>query len=252
MHTSRDSAKLKLMLSRHHNYNPKFLHHQKSISAALLREVVFGMEDGMVSTLGAITGIAFGTGDQFTILLAGFVVVSVESISMGVGSYLSNKSENAMQKRILDEERQEIKLFLKEETEELVDMYIKDGWTKKTAETMANEAAKNPDLMLKEMAYRELGVSPIQEENPIKNALYMGVSYIVGGIVPLLSYLFLEIDTAIITSISTTLFALFILGAATTKYTKRNWLKAGAEMLILASIASAIGFGVAKLANMLG
>lgn len=61
--------------------------------ANAIREVVFGLEDGMVSTMGVITGIASGTQDRFTIILAGLVIVSVESLAMAAGTYLSNKTE---------------------------------------------------------------------------------------------------------------------------------------------------------------
>jgi len=57
-----------------------------------IREVIFGMEDGLVSTLGVITGIAAGTENSFIVVLTGFVVVCVESLSMAAGTYLSSKS----------------------------------------------------------------------------------------------------------------------------------------------------------------
>ena len=88
-----------------HNFNKDFIHHKKSSVASVLSEVVFGVEDGMVSTLGSITGIAIGSGNHSTVLLAGIVIVSVESISMGIGSYLSNKSEEEMNERKIKEEK---------------------------------------------------------------------------------------------------------------------------------------------------
>jgi predicted membrane protein (TIGR00267 family) len=65
----------------------------KVLNSSSLREIIFGLEDGMVSTMGVITGIAGGTHDSFTIILAGLVIVSVESLSMAAGTYLSNKTE---------------------------------------------------------------------------------------------------------------------------------------------------------------
>ncbi len=234
----------------HYKRNPQYLHHNNTISSSLLKEVVFGMEDGMVSTMGAITGIAIGTSDQFVIILAGFVIISVESVSMAVGSYLSNKSEQAMDNRILEEEKEEIEMYPEEEKEELIEMYIKDGWPQKLSVEMAEVASKNKDLMLKEMAYRELNLHPDSQENPLKNAVYMGVSYVIGGSIPVAPYLLFNLTTGILTSVSITLIALFILGAVTSKFTKRNWIKSGLEMLILASVAAGIGFAIAKLANL--
>lgn len=71
------------------------INHQSMIRKILpfLREIVFGLEDGMVSTLGAITGIAGATGNKSLVIISGLVIVAVESLSMAAGTYLSNKSE---------------------------------------------------------------------------------------------------------------------------------------------------------------
>ena len=56
-----------------------------------MREIVFGLEDSLVSTMGAITGIAVGTGSQYIVILSGFVILAAEATSMAAGSYLSTK-----------------------------------------------------------------------------------------------------------------------------------------------------------------
>lgn len=232
------------------NYNPTYLHHKKNGSSSTLRELVFGMEDGMVSTMGAITGIAIGSGDHFIVVLSGVVIIAVESISMGVGSYLSNKSERAMEERILAEEKQEIADMPKEEAEELVGLLTADGWSQEIAEKMAEEAEKKPALMLREMAYRELNVIPHKEENPLKNGFVMLGSYIVGGLVPLLPYFLLPDPIKTIPlSISVTLVGLFALGAYTTKFSLRSWWKGGLEMLALAGLAGFVGYLVGHYAT---
>lgn len=57
-----------------------------------LREIIFGLEDGTVSTLGVVVGIAAGTNDRYIVILSGLVVIFVESLSMAAGTFLSNKS----------------------------------------------------------------------------------------------------------------------------------------------------------------
>lgn len=230
------------MIPRH----PEYIHHQKPEIGATVREVVFGMEDGMVSTLGAITGIAAGVNNQSFVILSGCVIVAVESISMAVGSYLSSKSERAIDERKLHEEKMELKKYPKEERQELADMYAADGWPKPLAEEMAAEASKHPELFLQEMAYRELKIIPEKMENPLKNAFAMGISYIVGGLVPLLSYIFLPFSVAIPHSIAITLSGLFLLGAGTTVFSRRAWWKAGLEMLLLAAAAAGVGYAVGR------
>ena len=227
----------------HPHNNPKFIHHQRPGIAESIREVVFGMEDGMVSTMGAITGIAIGSENHFIVVLAGIVIVSVESISMGVGSYLSNKSEREVDERMLSEEQQEIREYPKEEKKELFEFFVRDGWPARLAAKMAAHAGSDKQLMLREMAYRELHVSPHNLGSPAKNGVLMWGSYVIGGLIPLLPYLLIAtVVAAIPISISITLIGLFLLGAGTTRYTNRTWWKAGIEMFLFAGFAALIGY----------
>lgn len=231
--------------------NPDYIHHQDSKIVSSIREIVFGMEDGMVSTLGAVTGIAVGSQDHFTVLLSGMVIIAVESISMGIGSYISNMSEVDIIKRKLYEEKQEIKDFPKEEKQELRDIYIRDGWPKDLASQMAQVASKDKKLMLNEMAHHELGIFMHKKDHSLRNGLFMFFAYIVGGLVPLFAYFFLPINLAIKISIGITLIGLFTLGASTTRYTKNNWFRMGARVLILGGIALLVGYLIGKFASFL-
>lgn len=230
-------------------YRKDFIHHKDSKFSQGIREIVFGAEDGMVSTLGALTGIAIGTSSHFTVILVGLVIVAVESTGMSVGSFLSNKSVKEINQRKLDEEREEIKKFPLEEKRELVELFRIDGWPNQLANQMAEATSQDSELMLKEMAYRELDITPDKQDSPIINAFFMFFSYIVGGMIPVVPYFFLPISSAIIVSTIITLAGLFGLGVFTTKFTKRNWIKAGLEMLVLASVAALIGYVVGRVAE---
>lgn len=234
-----------------HQYNSDYIHHQKGLSSALIRELVFGMEDGMVSTLGAITGIVTSTQNHFFVILSGSVIISVESISMAVGSYLSNKSEQAIDERIIEEEREEIQKYPDEEKKEMADLFIKDGWSSQLAIIMAEETGKNKNLMLKEMAYRELKLIPENHESAVKKAVIMGTSYVAGGLVPLTPFFFFSVNIALLVSIFCTVSSLFLLGMYTTQYSKRRWWKAGLEMMGLATAAALVGYGVGQVVNFL-
>lgn len=229
-----------------HN-RPDFIHHQKkNVNVPIIREAIFGMQDGMVSTFGTITGIAAAIPDPFTIILAGSIIIAVESISMGVGSFISSKSEKEIDERKLQEERIELHEQPEAEKIELEEMFVSDGWPKKLAKSMALEASKNKDLFLQEMAYRELKLIPDNDTSPGKNGIAMLFSYILGGFVPLTAYFLLPVKTAIPISIIVTLIGLFLVGAWTTKYSKRSWWKAGLEMLMLAGIAGFVGYYIGQ------
>lgn len=217
-----------------------YIHHYQSSFADVLKEIVFGMEDGMVSTLGSITGIAIGSGNISIVLLAGVVIISVEAISMGIGSYVSNVSEEEMHARMIAEEKQELKDFAQAEEEELKEIYIENGWPAELSAQMAQTAAKNGDLFLHEMIVHELKV-PNTESVSAKGAMFMFFAYILGGLVPLSSYFFAPLGTAIPLSIGITLVGLFLLGMATTKFTKAPKAKSGIRMLLMGGAALVIG-----------
>jgi predicted membrane protein (TIGR00267 family) len=217
--------------------------------SSFVREVVFGVEDGMVSTLGAVSGIAVGSQDKYTILLAGIVIVAVESISMGIGSYVSNRSVKEVEEKELTEEKEKHKNLPGEEKKAVYQMFIRDGWVKSLALKMARYAGLNKKLMLKEHQYRELGIFPYQKTRPLRNALLMFVSYIVGGLFPLVSYFLLPISVAIYSSVLATLTGLFLLGVITTFYTKVKPIRAGLRLMVMGSIAFGVGFLVGKVAR---
>jgi vacuolar iron transporter family protein len=217
-------------------------------TSATIREVVFGVEDGMVSTLGAITGIAIGSQDLFTVILAGVVIIAVESISMGIGSYLSNRTEQDVNHRQLEAIRDVIHTNPQKKNSELERLFIRDGWTTELANQMAERTLQDTKLMVKELAFRDLNISDNSSVIPFKNAIYMYFSYIVGGIIPLFAYFYLPVTRAMPVSIVVTLLSLFLLGVATTKFTKEYWLKAGARILIFGAIALIAGYIVGELA----
>lgn len=235
----------------HLPHHKEYIHHQDHRVSSRVREVVFGMEDGMVSTMGAITGIAAATRDPFIVLLSGFVIIAVESISMGVGSYLSSKSEKEVKLKKISEERGEIAQYPDAEAKELYELYIKNGWSEDLAKKMVKEASKKHGLFLNEMACHELKIIPDSLEEPLENAFFMGISYVIGGAIPLVAYLFLPVPFALMVSIPLTMVGIFILGVFTTKFTGRRWWKAGMEMFLLAAAAALVGYGVGRIADML-
>lgn len=213
---------------------------------SIVKEIVFGVEDGIVSTLGAMTGIAVGSQDKYTVLLAGVVIIAVESISMGIGSYVSNRSSKEISEKIIDEEKENLRSFPKQESKELYSMLIRDGWNKKLSYLMTKYASSHKKLMLKEHQYRELGIFPYSNRNPITNALFMFFSYIIGGLTPLVSYFFLPVSKAIYLSVFFSLTGLFVLGVFTTLFTQVKPVKAGLRLLFMGGFAFLIGLIVGE------
>ena len=227
----------------------KYQHHRNTSIGSTVREVVFGMEDGMVSTLGAITGIAIGSQDHYTVILSGTVIIAVESISMSIGSYISKRSEYEVNQRRIEEEKEEIADFPEQEKQELLQMFIRDGWPSDLALKMSETASKDKNLMLKEMTHRELLITDESPSDAIRKSIFMFFSYIIGGLFPLAAYFILPIQNAMPISVLITLIGLFSIGVVTTKYSKISWLRAGGRVLVLGIIALAVGFLLGELVS---
>ena len=214
-----------------------------------LRDAVFGTQDGLISTLGALTGIAAGTHDPNAVVVAGFVIIVVESLSMSAGSYLSSKSQRQYLERLLREEEEEIARDPEGERQEIYEMYRVRGYTDPEIEIIARQLLSDKRLLLEDMAHKELGICPGSLEEPLGNAVVMGVSYGFGGLVPVVPYLLLPFHTAAGVSVTGTLVALFLFGGLKGRLVKQSWWRSGLEMLLIAGCAAVAGFLIGRLVD---
>ncbi len=214
---------------------------------ASLREIVFGLEDGMVSTLGAITGIGIGSNNHYVIILSGLVIISVESVSMAVGAYLANRSVIEVEKREIKQEKEEVNSKPRQERHELEHIYRQLGWPAKLATDMAQVASKNKKLFLEEMISHELRLPLRPKDHSLLSAFFMFISYILGGLIPLFPYFFWSNYLAMFLSIIFTMLGLFMLGIWTTRITGQSWWKVGMRMILLGGVAIIIGWLVGRL-----
>jgi VIT1/CCC1 family predicted Fe2+/Mn2+ transporter len=214
-----------------------------------IREAVFGVQDGLVSTLGALTGIAAGTQQREPVVIAGLVIIVVESLSMAAGSYLSSKSQREYLERLLREEEEEIAKDPEGERAELWEMYRQRGYTDEEIPIIVNRLMSHPKLLLEDMAHKELGIVPTQMEKPLSNALVMGTAYVAGGLVPVLPYILLPLASAMPVSIGGTVIVLFIFGGLKGRLVRQSWWRSGLEMLAVAGLAAVAGFVVGRFAH---
>jgi len=215
-----------------------------------LRDAVFGTQDGLISTLGAVTGIAVGIQSGEAVVISGLVIIGVESLSMAAGSYLSAKSQRQYLERLLREEEQAILKDPEGERRELWAMYRARGYTDQEIAIMVNRLMSDKRLLLEDMAHKELGICPAALEEPVGNALVMGASYIVGGFVPLIPYFALSLPMAVPVSIAGTLIALFGFGGLKGRLVGLTWWRSGLEMLGIAGLAAFAGYMIGRLANL--
>lgn len=212
-----------------------------------IREVVFGLEDGLVSTMGAVAGIAAGTESAHIVVLSGLVIVAVEALSMAAGSYLSNKSHSEMLQKKIDDEREEIETKPEEETEELRVLYRQRGFSEEEIAILVRRVTADKDLWLEEMMAKELRIGGGDLDEARGGALVMGVAYVLGGAVPVLPYMLIPLAYAVPVSIVATIAALFLIGAAKGSITGLSRWRSGLEMMLVASAAALLGTLIGKL-----
>jgi VIT1/CCC1 family predicted Fe2+/Mn2+ transporter len=214
------------------------LEHQRRI-----REVVFGAQDGVLTTLGIVTGIGSATTDKATILLTGFLALLVGAISMGVGEYLGNKAEREVVQNAIDFEQQEMLDQPEAEFAEQLAYYRMKGFTDSEAQTIVERLAKNPDIWLHEMVRDEFGIDVRegQAASPA-SAFGMGASFALGAAVPILPHVFASASVAVWLSLVLATALLFSIGVFAGKLGGRNPLVKGCEIVFFGAVVFALSY----------
>lgn len=216
-----------------------------------IRELIFGLEDSLVSTLGVVVGVGAGTRDARVVMLSGIVLVIVEALSMAAGSFVSSKSHKQMLLQAIAEEEHEIETEPEREKEELRGMYKTRGFSDDEIEILVRRVTSDKKLWLEEMIAKELKIGGMDLEEPNKNAVVMFLSYIAGGVVPVLPFAFLPVPSAMIVASVVTIIALFAVGFAKGRALEHDGIKSGVEMVLISASAALIGYGIGKGAGML-
>jgi VIT1/CCC1 family predicted Fe2+/Mn2+ transporter len=217
-----------------------------------VRDMIFGANDGLVSTLAFVAGVVGAITDPSIVLLSGVAELFAGTISMAVGSYQSSKSEL----EVLERESQRKKVrkgkSLKEERGMLIRFYEAEGFKKEEAEAIIDRIAKKDELPLKMNALEELGLTPKELGNPVKAGVLCGVSFGLAAIVPILPFI-LPINAweALIASATATVATLFGVGAIKTIFSRKNWIWSGLEMMFIGASAAAITYVIGKLFSLI-
>ena len=212
-----------------------------------LREVVFGAQDGLLSTVALVTGVAVAVENQTTVLVAGLAAALPGMLSMATGAFLGSRAEQDVQRAEIAREALELEENPAEELAELVVLYQREGKTYQEARHLADEISQDKDLWLRTLVEKELGISPDDTTNPTKDALTMGIAFILAAIIPILPHFFMEGGLAISVSIAAALTGLFILGVGKGRLVQRSPILQGLEILTIGAISAGVGFGLGDL-----
>ncbi len=217
----------------------------------VIREVIFGAEDGLVTAVSIVAGLTGAYVASEIIILAGVIAAVGGAISMALGTYLGNKSQLEFYNREINVERKEIKETPGKERKEVEEHFKGLGFKGRLLNQVVEKIASNKKALLEFMIKEELGISKDIMYRPQRAALFMGVSFLAVSAIPISPYVFLEPLKAIRLAVPATAVALFLIGAVKTKITGVNWQKSGIEMLVVGTVASTAAYLAGHLTSML-
>jgi vacuolar iron transporter family protein len=213
-----------------------------------LRAAVLGANDGLVSNLSLVMGVAGAGLPARTILVTGIAGLLAGALSMAMGEWISVQSARELYAHQIDVERMEIATMPELETEELTLIYRAKGVPPREARALAERIMSDEDTALDAMAREELGIDPeVLGGSAGVAAVASFVPFTLGAAVPVLPFAFLSGAAATVTSVAASAVGLFLLGSAITLLTHRGVLRAGSRQLLIGLAAAAVTFGIGRL-----
>ena len=219
----------------------------QGISRSNIRDTILGFQDGLVNTLGLVLGVASAVESTKIVLISGLVTTFAESISMAAVAYTSTKAAHQFYESQLEREKKEIEEIPHLEVQEIRDIYHKKGFRGRQLEGIVKKITSNKKLWLETMMAEELKLFPEDYEKPLKSAFVVGLSAVVGSLVPVLPFFFLPVKLGMAYALVFSIAILFIVGAVKAKVIIGNWIKNGIEMAIVGTLAALVGYLVGRI-----
>jgi VIT1/CCC1 family predicted Fe2+/Mn2+ transporter/rubrerythrin len=214
-----------------------------------VREVVFGAQDGLVSTFAVVAGLAAAGAHHLTVMLAGAVSAVAGVLSMSVGTFLSSRAQRQVYEAELARERREIRDHPGEEIAELIAALMAHGMSRGDAVEVGRRVARHPDLLLTTLGVFELGLAPQRLGTPVRDAFVMAIAFGGASLLPLLPFLMSNVRAALGLSAALTVVALFVVGALKGRLAEVSPGRSGLEVVALGVGSGLIGFGLGHLAS---
>lgn len=213
-----------------------------------LRAAVLGANDGLVSILSLVMGVAGATNSNSDVLIAGLAGLLAGAGSMALGEWLSVQSSRELYENQIKIEAQEIEENPEEEQEELALIYQAKGLPEDRARELAAHMTADKASLLDTLAREELGVDPEELGGSAYEAAFTSfLLFAVGAIFPIFPFLFWSGTAAIYISLAVSGVGLFIIGAAITLMTGRGVLFSGTRQVLVGLVAAALTFGIGRL-----
>jgi VIT1/CCC1 family predicted Fe2+/Mn2+ transporter len=209
-----------------------------------LREIVFGLNDGLVTTLVFIMAVSAAVPTHLVLVVLGEVLAG--GVSMGLGGYLSARTAKEVLDKRIEIERYEIKHEPEEERAELRAIYQRKGFSGPLLDRVVNHLTANDERWHQAMVHDELGVVEDKPIIPWLQGLQVGLSFVIGGLIPTVPVL-LSLPQVRWWAYGLTALTALALGAIKARYTHKGPVRAGIEFLIVVTIGTLAGVGIGLL-----
>ena len=216
-------------------------------SSTSLRAAIFGVNDGLVSNLSLVMGVAGAEPGNNFVLLAGIAGLLAGAFSMAAGEFVSISSQREMFERQIALERDELAENPDEEEHELALIYRAKGLPAAEANRLAASLMRDREVALDTLSREELGLDPSELGSPIGAAVSSFTSFAIGAAIPVAPYLFLAGVTAFLVSCVLSVVALFAVGAGVSLVTGRGLLYSGLRMVLIGGAAAAVTYVVGRI-----
>lgn len=215
-------------------------------SSGRLRAAILGANDGLVSNVSLVMGMAGAAPPPGVVMLAGLAGVIAGSLSMALGEYVSVRIQRESFQSLIAAEKREIELHPEHEQHEITVIYRAKGIPAADAERIAAHVMADPEVALDLMAREELGLNPDELGSPVAVALSSMAAFGSGALVPVLPFLFLPVVTAAPIAAVLTLLALLFTGGFTAHMIGRPRLRGAIRLAALGGTAALITFGAGR------
>jgi vacuolar iron transporter family protein len=213
----------------------------------LIRDIVIGMADGLTVPFALAAGLSGTVPNTALVVIAGVAEIAAGSVAMGLGGYLAARTDREHYMSELDRERREIVELPDKEREEVADILRSWHIPEPSISTAVEAICENPDRWVDFMMKHELGLEEPEPKRARNSSLTIGLSYIIGGIIPLSPYIFIvRSDIALTISAIITLAALFIFGFVKGKFTGSKPFKSAWQTMLVGGLAAGFAFLIAK------
>jgi VIT1/CCC1 family predicted Fe2+/Mn2+ transporter len=227
------------------------MHQEKHFKQpAFIRDIIIGLSDGITVPFALTAGISGAVSGNAIIITAGIAEICAGSIAMGLGGFLSAKTEEEHYYSELARERKEIVELYDHEKQEVRDIFAAYGLSKDTQDIVADEIAKDEAKWVEFMMRYELGLEQPDTMRARRSAMNIAFSYIIGGLIPLLGYVFTDTpQNGLRDSSIFTILCLIVFGYLKSKFTGQNPVTGALKTTAIGVLAASAAFGIAYLFN---